>query len=73
VARTLQQQLDDVDAAIARIEGGAQSYTVSGAESGVSYTRADLAELYKQRDRLQAAVNRGTTGGIRTRLARPLG
>jgi hypothetical protein len=53
VARTRQQQLDDVDAAIAAIEQGAQSYTTP---LGHTFVRGNLGEMYRQRDQLQGEV-----------------
>ena len=54
MARTLAEQLDDVDAAIEAIETGAQSIT---AEDGRSVTRGNLPALYKRRDAIQRRIN----------------
>lgn len=60
MARSLQQQLDDCDTAIAAIETGAQAYG-----TGLRRVdRGDLAALYKQRDALQVAVAREAAGGV---------
>lgn len=48
MARSLQDQIDDNDAAIAKAEA-AQSYT----RRGFSSQRALLATLYKERERLE--------------------
>ncbi len=53
MARSKQQQLDDVDAAIAAIERGAQSFQTA---LGSMVTRGDLKDLYAQRDSLQGEV-----------------
>jgi hypothetical protein len=45
---TLAQQLESVQAAIAAIEAGAQQYSIEGR----SYTKPDLAALYKREERL---------------------
>lgn len=67
MARTVQEQLDAVDAAIQEIEEGAQSVTPG---NGKSYTHADLSTLYAERLRLQGALIRsnrriGVRGGRR--------
>lgn len=49
MAQTLAQQLDSVQAAIAAIEGGAQSYSVNG----MTYTRASLETLYRREEQLE--------------------
>lgn len=73
--QTTTEQLERVQAAIAKIESGGQSYTVQGAGGGVTYTRADLAELYKREERLLAQLNRenASSSGMRVRLMRPIG
>lgn len=61
-------QLERVQAAIAAIEGGAQSYSIGSR----SLTRANLSELYEREERLLGKVARETRGGgIRVRLATP--
>jgi hypothetical protein len=65
--RTTTQQLDAVDAAIAAIESGAQSFTVLGR----LWQKADIGKLYEERGRLKAELTRETRGGSRIRLARP--
>ena len=52
MARTLQQQLDDVDTAIARIENGLQEWSEGGHRSRA----ADLATLYQQRRELARQI-----------------
>jgi hypothetical protein len=66
LARTLQQQLDDVDAAIAAIETGGQSVNLDGA----TLTRASLASLYARRDALELRIARSTRGPLLVRLPR---
>lgn len=67
MARTTQQQLDDLDAAITAIEGGAQSFTVLGR----LYQRGNIRDYYEERDRLERKLEREKRGGSRVRLARP--
>lgn len=67
--KTYSQQLDDVQAAISAIEGGAQSYT---GPSGRQVTKADLATLYKREERLQGMVAKESRGGIRVRGVTPV-
>lgn len=67
MARTTQQQLDAVDAAIAAIEGGAQSISVLGR----LYQRGQLRDYYAERQRLEQKLEREARGGSRIRLARP--
>lgn len=52
MARSNQQMLDDCDAAIQKAEAS-QSYT----ERGRQLTRANLKDLYAERQRLQRLVN----------------
>ena len=74
MAETTTAKIERLETAIAKIEGGAQSYTVQGADGGVTYTRADLATLYKRLDQLQAQLVRETAAsGMRVRLMRPIG
>ena len=54
MAETLSAQLDRVQTAIAAIEGGAQSYSFEG----VTFTRADLATLYKREATLLSNIDR---------------
>jgi len=72
--QTTTEQLERVQTAIAKIEGGAQSYTVQGADGGVTYSRADLDTLYKREQWLLAQLNRETasSSGMRVRLMRPI-
>lgn len=57
--KTYEEQLTSVQAAIAAIEGGAQSYEMDGRK----IERADLATLYAREERLMGAVKRA--GGRR--------
>lgn len=52
-------QLERVQTAIAKIEGGAQSYSLEGN----SFTRADLSSLYTRERELRALVARESSGG----------
>lgn len=59
MALSLQEQLDNVEAAIARAEN-AQEYAV-----GARRTRyAELNTLYRRRDDLQDRIDRESSGGI---------
>lgn len=69
MARTLQEQLDDCDAAIAKIERLGQEH---GSDGGRSLKRGDLGKLYEQRQRLQTLVAREARGGIEIRGATPV-
>ena len=60
MAATLAQQLASVQAAIAAIEGGAQS----AASEGESLARADLKTLYDREERLLNKIARGDKGNI---------
>ncbi len=62
--KTYAQQLEEVQTAIASIEGGCQSYTIAGR----SLTRANLADLYKRETWLRGqAAREARGGGIRVR------
>lgn len=60
-------QLESVQAAIAAIEGGSQSYSIQGR----TLTRGDLQALYSREEDLRRKVDRETRGGIRVRYATP--
>lgn len=60
MARSYQQQLDDCDAAIAKIERLGQEH---GSDGGRSLTRADLGKLYEERKRLVPLAAREVRGG----------
>jgi hypothetical protein len=62
MAATLAQQLESVQAAIAAIEAGAQSYQIEG----FAYTRATLKTLYEREERLLDKIARESTGTNRT-------
>jgi hypothetical protein len=68
-----QSQLESVQAAIAAIEGGAQSYSIAGR----SLTRGDLSTLYEREQWLRGQVTReeanGGRAGIRVRGMTPVG
>ena len=69
MAKTYTEQLDAVQAAIEKIEAGAQSYT---GPTGRQLTRADLETLYKREERLMAKVKRESSGGITIRQVTPV-
>lgn len=58
--RTLQQQLDDVDSAIAAIEKGAQTVTTP---LGVIYTRGNLEALYARQRELKGELALANVSG----------
>jgi len=64
--KTYAEQLEDVQTAIAQIEGGAQSYSIRSR----SYTYADLGALYKRERWLRKMATtedaRGDNNQIRT-------
>jgi hypothetical protein len=60
-------QLERVQAAIAAIEGGAQSFSVLGR----IYQRGDLKTLYDRERELLARTETESRGGSRIRLGRP--
>lgn len=57
---TTAEQLASVQAAIAAIEGGAQSYEISGRK----VTRADLATLYSREEVLLTRQQRESRGSF---------
>jgi hypothetical protein len=67
VPETTTVQLERVQAAIAAIEGGAQSFSVLGR----LYQRGDLKTLYDRERELLARAERETRGGARMRLGVP--
>lgn len=56
----LQAQLENVRAAIAAVETGAQSYKIANR----SVTKADLATLYAREKSLKAEIARATGGDM---------
>jgi hypothetical protein len=68
VAESYSIQLDRVQAAIAAIEGGNQSYTVQSR----TFTKADLQTLYQRERWLRSQVAKQANGGIRTQRVIPL-
>lgn len=56
---TLQEQLDQINQAIAKIENGAQEYRIGSR----LLRRGDLATLYKERRQLQQEIARGESDG----------
>jgi hypothetical protein len=70
MARTKQQQLDDLDALIAKIEGSPNQTTVI---HGQTYAKHQLKDLYDRREQLEAAATAEARGGVlRTQRAVPL-
>lgn len=65
--QTYTEQLDQIQATIAAIETGAQSYSIAGR----SFNRADLDVLYKREARLLKKVGREARGGMKTNYIKP--
>jgi len=69
VPKTYAQQLDEVQAAISAIEGGAQDYTIGTRR----VLKGDLATLYEREKWLRAMTDREARGGgVRQRQIIPL-
>jgi hypothetical protein len=72
--KTYAEQLESVQAAIAKIESGAQAYEIAVDGSQRRLTRGDLKTLYEREARLRplaARESRGRRGiGISTLVAR---
>lgn len=60
---TYQEQLERVQQAIADIEAGAQTYTLSAAGVIRTVTRGTLKDLYEREQRLRVMVTREQNGG----------
>lgn len=63
MAQTYSEQLDRVQDAIAAIESGAQSASITTGTFTRSWTKADLAALYKREEWLRSMVARESGGG----------
>lgn len=61
-------ELVRLEAAIAAIEEGAQSYSIDDH----TFTRAEYRMLCERRDRIQRQLTRATAGGIRVRNVVPI-
>lgn len=61
--KTYAEQLEEVQAAIATIESGAQSYSISGR----ALSRADLGTLYAREKWLRKMADREENSGIKVR------
>lgn len=71
--KTYAEQLESVQAAIAKIEADGQAYGMGKGGVSLSLTRANLAELYRREERLQALVAREQRGGgIGVRFVTPV-
>lgn len=66
--KTYAEQLEDVQIAIAVIEGGAQSVSLNGR----TVSHADLGTLYTREQWLRKMAARETRGGIRVRGVTPV-
>jgi hypothetical protein len=71
VARTKQQQLDDCDALIAKIEAAGENGSIT--ILGRTFTRRSLDDLYRERKRLTPLAAREARGGLDVRRIYPLG
>ena len=57
--KTYTEQLESVQAAIASIEGGAQSHSINGR----AMTKADIGTLYAREERLRPLADRERSSG----------
>ena len=64
---TTQQQLESIQSAITKIEGGAQEYEIDTPLGRRRMISADIRWLYQERKRLTRVLARETRGGMRTR------
>ncbi|HET7552189.1 MAG TPA: hypothetical protein VFK04_12935 [Gemmatimonadaceae bacterium] len=64
---TAAERLVTIDAAIDSILVKGQSFTIGD----MTFTRADLAQLWRMRKELQAEAGRSTRGGMRVRQIIP--
>lgn len=62
MARTKQEQYDDIDAALVAIERGAQSYTCA---DGRTVTKGNTFQYYAERRELARELATATPGAIR--------
>jgi len=62
MSTTYAEQLADVQAAIAAIEGGAQEISINGR----TYRYPDLQALYAREQRLETKIAAQATGNLRT-------
>jgi len=62
MSRTLAQQLEDIDEAIAKVESGVQQIT---SPDGRVTTFPTLAVLYKRKDKIEADIVRAAGGDRR--------
>ena len=61
--KTYTQQLEEVQTAIAAVEGGAQMYQLNGR----MVSRASLSTLYEREKYLRKMADREARGGVRVR------
>lgn len=61
--QTNTEKLEQVQAAIAKIECGAQSYTIGEGGASRQVTRANLSDLYQREKELLWLVSREQNGG----------
>ena len=61
--KTYTQQLEQVQTAIAKIEGGAQSYTIGEGGATRQVTKATLRDLYVREQWLRKQASREANGG----------
>lgn len=59
--KTYEEQMEEVQTAIATIESGAQSYSIGNR----SFTRADLGTLYDREKWLRKMATREAAGGLK--------
>ncbi len=61
---TLEEQLDSVQRAIARIEEGGQEIDIEVNENRRRVSRARLKDLYERETKLKLAISRKRKGGM---------
>jgi hypothetical protein len=67
--KTYEQQLEEVQTAIAAVETRGQYYSIG---SSRTYRRADLDVLYRREERLRKIVDRVARGGVRVQYGTPV-
>lgn len=70
MARTKQQQLDDLDALIVQIEQAGPNAQIT--ILGRTFTKRDLPELYAERKRLEPLAARERSSGLGVQRVYPL-
>ncbi len=69
---TYQEQLDSVQAALAKIEAGAQAYEIQTPTGARQVTLGNLTHYYAREKFLRKMVAKEARGGIRSRYGTPV-